>query len=71
MHDSATTMLMRGKMAGINGVRIGPIRCIYTYCALQNPDQNITLKQTYDINRQRHRTPHKRRGSLRLAPIKR
>ena len=57
MHDSATTMLIRCKVAVINGIGYGTKQCIYVHLhALQSPDQNITLKlspvaQTYDTDR--------------------
>ena len=82
MHDSATTMLMRCKMAGINHFDY-ELNGAYT-CALQAPSQNgmqtptenITPKlppaaqRAYVPDRQSHRTTRKGRGSLRLAPIK-
>ena len=75
MHDSATTMLMRCKVAVINGIVIGTKWCIYIHLrALRTPDQNITRKlspvaQTDVRHRQSHCTTCKVRGLLRLAPI--
>ena len=75
MHDSATTMLMRCKVAVKNGLEFGTKWCIYIHLrALQTPDQNITLKlspvaQTDVRHRQSHRTTRKGRGSLRLTSM--
>ena len=68
MHDSATTMFMRSKMNGING--ICAVYTVYTSTACV-PDLNGRTTNTYIYTYRQRRRTSLVFGSLRLAPTRR